>query len=231
MIKTIKRYTLVELLIVIGIMAVLMGIALPAFTKMAKGNGITVAERNLSAKINGARSYAITNRVYVALIFITSDSNAPDKLRYVSYRPAIVTFSGGNYTFKKWIDSENWESMPGGTVYGGEKGTATPIPVGANFSSTYASSASAAGTTGTTVLACDFQDVNGATSATSISIINCLVFKPFGNTASAAEFTMWIWEATLPSVGSSVQPVVTNSSNFVKLTVNPFTGKVKYSSL
>ncbi len=228
MIKTVRRYTLVEILIVVGLMAVLMGIAMPAFTKMAKGSGITVAQRNLSAKINAARSYAITKRAYVALVFVTNDNTpagiVPDNVRYSQYRPAIVTYdtASSSYVFSKWVDGEPWEPMPAGTVFGGDKDTATTPPK--------VKTALNASTTDTTVKSCDFQDASNSSTAKIADIANCLIFKPYGTTSRVGnEFTMWIWEGALKIQGPTEQPIITNDKNYVKISVNPFTGKLKFS--
>ncbi|MEI3005149.1 MAG: hypothetical protein V8T87_11100 [Victivallales bacterium] len=70
--KKIHRYTLVELLVVVAIAAVvILGIATPAFTAMMKGGAMTSTTRELAAKIKAARSYAVTNNCYVALVFPT----------------------------------------------------------------------------------------------------------------------------------------------------------------
>ena len=51
-----KFYTLVEIMTVIVIAAILFGIGIPAFTTMIQGSNMTVAIRQLSAKIAAARA-------------------------------------------------------------------------------------------------------------------------------------------------------------------------------
>lgn len=58
-------FTLVELLVVIAIMSVLVALAIPALTSMAKGNQMTQALIELSGTLEQARQYAISRNTYV----------------------------------------------------------------------------------------------------------------------------------------------------------------------
>lgn len=117
--KKIHRYTLVELLVVVAIAAVILGIATPAFTAMMKGGAMTSTTRELAAKIKAARSYAVTNNCYVALVFPTGDnwSSVKPAFSYRVYRPCIVYKNDTDaWTFDSWIDGEGWKTMNKGII-------------------------------------------------------------------------------------------------------------------
>lgn len=227
-----RVFTLIELLLVVGLMALLMGIALPAFSKMAKGGGVTIASRNLSAKINAARSYAAAKRVYTAVVFPINDNvttnNIPASLRCSYYRVALVSRSGSTNTFVNWVDGENWEKMPSGTFFNGQT---SPTTLAAAGSATISNA--------DTVLGCDFQDVGNATTAKLTEVDNCLVFTPSGGTTKDLPFGIAIWEGTVTSVSATGTPSITatnwnsgtSTGNFVKINVNPFTGKISYTNM
>lgn len=126
--KKIHRYTLVELLVVVAIAAVILGIATPAFTAMMKGGAMTSTTRELAAKIKAARSYAVTNNCYVALVFPTGKDEAKIKttFNFRTYRPCIVyKDSSDEWEFDSWIDGENWKTMNKGILIASPSGTGT----------------------------------------------------------------------------------------------------------
>jgi len=188
-----------------------MGIGLPAFSKMVKGNGITIASRNISGKINAAISYAAMKRCYVAIVFPMSDSGSiPLSLRYTSYRVAEVYNNSGTYTFINWIDGENWEKMPSGTAFCNKANTTTFTFDGVS-----------------PVVGCDFEDVNNTSTATNTTIANCIIMTPAGMLSTTTPASFGLWEASVTGTSSLV---CTNASNHVTITVNPFTGRLSYSN-
>ncbi len=219
--RTGRSYTLVELLVVLCIFITVTGIALPAFTRLAKGGGVTSAARTICSMINGSRSYALSHRCYVALVFPTApgiDAGAPDSLRYLYARPAIVmpvtgATSSPYYAFSKWVDGESWRKMPSGIFFGGP---VYDINLAANGMASFGNPLA--------VKSCDFSDING--SASSADISNCLVFTPAGaiagSSANPLPFLMGIWEG---GIENGFTPKPTNRSNMLKVVVNQFTGR------
>ena len=115
-------YTLTELLVVVAIAAILLGLTMPAFTVLIKGNAMTSATNELSAKIKAARAYAVTNNCYTALLF-PDGTFFKDNFRFRSYRPCILNKvpnpagSDFSYEFDSWIEGENWTLIPPGIVF------------------------------------------------------------------------------------------------------------------
>ncbi len=71
--RTVGDFTLVEFLAVISILAVLLYVALPTFTKLIKGSGKRYTASVLVAKIGMTRCYAINTRRHAALVFYQAD--------------------------------------------------------------------------------------------------------------------------------------------------------------
>lgn len=111
-----KNFSLVELLVVIVIMGIMMGIAMPAFERMAQGSGVQGATRMLSAQLRLTRAYAIKERKKIAVIMPGDDAgDVPNKNKYSCYRSAIVTGSDSSYDFDEWVEDSQWTFLPTGT--------------------------------------------------------------------------------------------------------------------
>ena len=110
-----KFYTLIEIMTVIVIAAILFGIGIPAFTTMIQGSNMTVAIRQLSAKISAARAYAVTNRCKVAVLLPEVVENTAgtkkDDCCFSAYRVCVVDSANA---FQEWIEDENWKTLPNG---------------------------------------------------------------------------------------------------------------------
>ena len=106
-----KFYTLIEIMTVIVIAALLFGIGIPAFTTMIQGSNMTVAIRQLSAKISAARAYAVSNRCNVAVLLM--ETGIKEEYCYSAYRVCVVDSSNA---FQEWIEDENWKTLPKGVL-------------------------------------------------------------------------------------------------------------------
>ena len=64
-----RNFTLVELIVVMIIMTMMLVVALPAFTHLGKGYKLTEAAQEVNGQISIAKSYAIANHCYMAVVF------------------------------------------------------------------------------------------------------------------------------------------------------------------
>lgn len=70
-------FTLLELLIVIGIIAVLLVLIAPAFTSLKSSRDVTSAAYTIKSVLDTARSYAKTNNTYTWVGFYEEDASQP----------------------------------------------------------------------------------------------------------------------------------------------------------
>jgi prepilin-type N-terminal cleavage/methylation domain-containing protein len=66
-------FTLLELLVVIGIIGFLASISLPALKGLGHGNTIKIATQQLSFDVSMARNFAINNRTVVYIVFVPTN--------------------------------------------------------------------------------------------------------------------------------------------------------------
>ena len=134
-----KFYTLVEIMTVIVIAAILFGVGIPAFTTMIQGSNMTIAIRQLSAKISAARAYAVTNRCKVAVLLM--ETGIKEDYCYSAYRVCVVN---DDNSFREWIEDENWKALPKGVL------RESVSPSGANITGIPAADTDAIGGSGLT---------------------------------------------------------------------------------
>ena len=206
------RYTLLEILMVISIMALLMAITMPAFNDMMKGQGVESAARNICQRLKLARSYAISNREYVAVLFpdenftasATGKVNA-NKYKQQAMRACLVN---SDMTFKRWIPGETWSFLPTGTAIweiDGSKG----------FNNKKIEASDTEPITGVKVI----KDDNALASVS----IPAIVFKSNGATTKSAQIL--IGEGVFS--GTAIQKTNADDTG-VNIEINQFTGRVSY---
>lgn len=114
-------FTVLELLLVLGLSAAMLTIAVPAFYRTMRGSATGNAARELMGKISAARAYAASNRTDVAIVFPRAETNVANPLKYSAYRVCEVDISGSSITFRRWIPGDNWTYLPSGVVIGAKK--------------------------------------------------------------------------------------------------------------
>jgi type II secretory pathway pseudopilin PulG len=221
---------MVELLVVMVIVAVLLGAGLPAFMNIAKGQGTTLAIRNLSGKMKAARSYAVTKRLRVAVLFPTGDCGPasapflPSKYPYASYRTCIVTGSGPTYEFHSWIDGEKWEFLPTGAVVAHLGKNAYSATTDVKYSPSFERSVNPI----TSVRNVDVSDILGVANKKLGTVthesVPAIVFHPSGTTSCELWFAV-----TEGTYDSGPHILRTNSSDpGLQFSVNRFTGRISF---
>ncbi len=69
-------FTLVELLVVVGIIIIMMGLMMPAFNAIKGGGDLTKAAYDVAGALEGARAYAMANNTYTWVGFYEEDAGA-----------------------------------------------------------------------------------------------------------------------------------------------------------
>ena len=218
------NFTLVEILAVMGLMAILLFIALPSFEKLAKGSGVEMAARNFSGKLGAARGYAVNNRQYVAVLI--PDVNLPNDYLFRSYKLCVVssTYDASPapppyvFTFVRWIPSESWGFLPTGAAINHISGVV------------HSGAADGTGTFANTtpypferVRDVKLQEIPGYASVPGS--VRAIVFKPNGKLwgASGPRYVA-ISESTYSGTGL----IHTNPKNWIDITIDQYTGRVTY---
>src|SRR5262249_45089246 len=75
--KTIRGFTLAELLIVVGVIALLLVLIAPAFTTIKSGTDVTSAAYTIKGVLDTARTYAKANNTYTWVGFYEEDVSQP----------------------------------------------------------------------------------------------------------------------------------------------------------
>jgi prepilin-type N-terminal cleavage/methylation domain-containing protein len=118
-----NNFTLIELLLVLAVMGILMGVGVSGLSKMSKGQAVNGAVRSLAGQISLARSYAVSQNRYVALILPNNvDSNfaSNDGKSYVMQKARICyikkNLASGDNEFDGWVEGTHWQQLPQGAL-------------------------------------------------------------------------------------------------------------------
>jgi prepilin-type N-terminal cleavage/methylation domain-containing protein len=112
-----SAFTLLELLIVIGIIAVLLVLLAPAFTTIKSGGDVTSAAYTIKGVLDTARTYAKANNTYTWVGFYEEDVSQP------STNPATP---GTGRLVMSIVASKDGTNVYGGSVCAGSPGTICP---------------------------------------------------------------------------------------------------------
>jgi len=115
--KCASAFTLLELLIVIGIIAVLLVLLAPAFTTIKSGGDVTSAAYTIKGVLDTARTYAKANNTYTWVGFYEEDVSQP------STNPATP---GTGRLVMSIVASKDGTNVYGGSVCAGSPGTICP---------------------------------------------------------------------------------------------------------
>ena len=201
-----NSFTLIELLAVIVISIILLGIAVPAFNTLTKGEKVETAARTIGSQLKAVRAYAITNREYAALIIPTTES-LPSEYLYKSYRPCIVDSS---YVFQEWVSGEKWIFMPTGTTIL-EIDNSADLDAVKNFGSAE------------DIDDVDFSSIGGAAS---VDDVKGMIFTPTGKCVGASASGIFV------NVGDAVslESGISETSNQIDIKIDLYSGRISYGS-
>ena len=216
--RNIQKFTLIEVLIVVGIASLLFALAGPAFNRMTRGNMVERHASGLKLGMERARAIAISSRRHTAILLpdqVPETSRTTDaryKFQRGGYRLAHVTMTGnGSYAWQSWIPDSDW------TNNGRQEAFLMDITKGT------ANSSKVKETSTDMVEDADYtKQISGADLLYDVSVPgmgNCraVIFTPFGDAKFAAD-----------SVEIKFYITGINIADHLVIRLNKLTGKVEF---
>ena len=221
------RFTLVELLLVMGLMGLMVTLALPAFSRMTGNNKVDIMTSNVKTALEQGQSTAVSRNCYIAVVFpISSNKSDVKEFNFGGYRLAeveptdtadsetdangVTTETSSKYKFVRWI-SESYMNIPEGAMMVATKsGKFTVAPEGVK-SGNFGDLLSLAGTTGS------------GNAGSSLAGCKVIIFKSTGECVNS---NMYICIASVNEDSMTVP----NEYDFRQIFLNQFTGRVDYVS-
>ena len=108
-----QRFTLIEMLVVVGIASLLFALLGPAFTRMTQSNAVEQHASGLKLGMERARALAVSNRRYVAMLLPHGASSGDAHYNYQrgGFKFGFVTTgSDGKYTFDGMVEDSAWKN-------------------------------------------------------------------------------------------------------------------------
>ena len=236
-----NKFTLVELLVVICIASLLMGVVLPAFSRMVTGSAVDRLASNLKVRLARAQSEAVASRKDVALIL--PSGNAPSFGTNLSQAEWINARLGGsrmcyvttaNYVgrFSAWVPDETWSLPERGAslIYAGNDpanivATGSAQPFGA-LSASQSVSPSVSSSIAATTSHDGEKPLKDITDGTNTISNAAVIFSSKGNVRSLRDVYFVVAESTIN--GNSLLFPGGGAYNFKALKINRLTGNVEH---
>lgn len=109
-----RKFTLIEMLIVVGIASLLFALLGPAFTRMTQSNAVEQHASGLKLGMERARALAISQRRYVAMLLphgIGTETDQMYKYQRGGYRFCYIkAVSSSEFHWDGWLPESNWEN-------------------------------------------------------------------------------------------------------------------------
>ena len=129
-------FTLLELMIAIAILAIFLGIGIPAISDWIQNRQVNVLAESIASGLRLAQSEAVQRNVQVDMVLVTSDATAPAD-------PSIATLAAGGLTLAdtspNWLVRVTGDATPAGFLQGkmaqdGSENARFAGPAGVRFS-------------------------------------------------------------------------------------------------
>jgi type II secretory pathway pseudopilin PulG len=211
--STLNSFTLLELLVVIGIIALLLVAVVPAVTNMSKSSGRKGAISNIASIIEQARSLALSDarNTYVAFATALPAAATPQMVQDYSYRTYAVFED--NPLGAGRLQVTKWQKLPTGISFRSQNESGGPGTCLTSVSNTTTAAFSFPALGGT--ISCpyiEFDSTGAIIQPTSASPMRLIVFE--GSVSGGTE--------NLTARESSGEPVRE------EVEIAKFTGRAKY---
>jgi len=118
--RPVKSFTLLELIVVMGILVLLSAVAIPAYSSLFSGRKTTLAANKLNGAVMEARSYAVSNKIYTGLVFLKEKVPNTTKDGFIRFRLAELYHDpekpSSKYIWSRWANGSDFVLLPENTM-------------------------------------------------------------------------------------------------------------------